>query len=449
MLFTDGMKWSNHIAIKDDKGNQISYQQLYEAAFNMEEYKGNRVLTLVYCDNSFENLVIVLELFFLGQPMILLPQNSDNTFRKDIVERFQPFYFWEKGELKKAGGGDNIFYEIHPELAVLLSTSGTIGKPRLTRISYYNIEEELRVGVEEFRICEGQKGIRILPIEHVAGLAFCLYHWNVGGCVVTTDVHVMSSKFDRLYDEEGIRNMIGIPFHYTILLKKGFWRDKGRITKLNRAVNVGAKLEESEQYALVSLLQERFVIGYGQTECTAVVIATAFNNPEEKPGTVGRPVSGVKASVDEKGELHIESSTVCMGYAFDYRDLRKGDENRGAIATGDLAFIDEDGYIFLKGRIQRFVKILGNRIGLDEIETLLRTKFPGHEFACTGENDELNVFFKRTDEYNLEDLCRKVLFKKADIPLTMIHCYSVEEFPRSGAGKILYSVLDAAHKLPG
>ena len=100
---------------------------------------------------------------------------------------------------------------------MLLSTSGSIGKPKLTRISYYNIEEELRIGTREFRICAGQKGMRILPVEHVFGLAFCLYHWHVGGCVVTTDVHVISSRFDHLYDEERIQNIAGIPFHYRIL----------------------------------------------------------------------------------------------------------------------------------------------------------------------------------------------------------------------------------------
>ena len=85
---------------------------------------------------------------------------------------------------------------------------------------------------------------------------------------------------------------------------------------------------------------------------------------------------------------------------------------------------------------------------MDEIETLLRRSFPEQEFACTGENDEVNVFFKKAEEYNLEDLCKKELFKKVDIPLSMIHCYCVEEFPRSGAGKVLYSALDTASRLP-
>lgn len=446
MLFTDKIKLSDHIAVKDDKGNQISYRQLYEAALAMDEYRGHRILTLVYCDNSFENLVMILKLFILEQPMILLSQDSDIMFRNDILERFQPFYIWEKGELTKAEGGGKVFYEIHPDLALLLSTSGTIGKPKLTRISYYNITEELRIGAGAFGICDRQKSMRILPIEHVFGLTFCLYHWNMDGCVVTTDAHVMSAEFDRLYDKEGIQNIAGLPLHYKILLKKGFWQDKGRISRLNCAVSGGAKLDESDQSGLVSLLQEKFVIGYGQTECTSAVAAAAFKNPKSKLGTVGRPASDVKASLNEEGELCIESPTVCMGYALDYRDLVRGDVNNRILATGDLAFIDEDGYIFLKGRAGRFVKILGNRIGLDELETLLRTNFLGHEFACTGENDELNVFFKRTDEYDLEDLCRKVLFQKADVPLSMIHCYPVEEFQRSSAGKILYSALDAVHK---
>lgn len=63
MLFTDEMKLSEHIAVKDDKGNRIFYRQIYEAALDMDEYKENRVLTLVYCDNSFENLSMVHQRF--------------------------------------------------------------------------------------------------------------------------------------------------------------------------------------------------------------------------------------------------------------------------------------------------------------------------------------------------------------------------------------------------
>lgn len=80
-----------------------------------------------------------------------------------------------------------------------------------------------------------------------------------------------------------------------------------------------------------------------------IVVTATFQNPEDKPSTVGRFVSDVKVSVDEKGELYIESPIVCMGYALDYRDFGKGDVNKGIMAIDNLAFIDEAGYFFLKG----------------------------------------------------------------------------------------------------
>ena len=71
------------------------------------------------------------------------------------------------------------------------------------------------------------------------------------------------------------------------------------------------------------------------------------------------------------GELVYQGENVTMGYAESYFDLQKGDENDGLLHTGDLGMRDEDGFYYITGRLNRFLKMYGNRINLDEIEDIL------------------------------------------------------------------------------
>lgn len=440
MLFQKNILKSGQIAIKDDYGNVLTYREAYNEAKQMRELFGKRSLISVLCSKSFVTASFLLKMFILNQPMILIAENADTEYLDRIQERFNPRYFWNGKELISYNFKSEEA-EIHKDLALLLATTGTTGNPKLARISYQNLREEIKTGIETFHIQSNQKGIQILPLEHVYGLAFCLYHWYCGACLVVTREQVISNQFAELFDREIINNFAGIPFHYRILKKINFWSKPERKANLNCALTCGAKLSKDEQYWYVSMLGRKFKLCYGQTEVTPTVVVGCFDNPESKLGTIGREAMNVKASVDNNNELWIQSPAVCMGYASDAKDLRKGDENRGIIATGDLAEIDADGYIFLKGRIRRFVKILGNRIGLDDIEELLRNNMSGQEFVCTGEDDELNVYYTEPAENIVQEKCSKVLYEKADIPLSMVRYYRIEEIPRNATGKVLYSKL--------
>lgn len=66
-----------------------------------------------------------------------------------------------------------------------------------------------------------------------------------------------------------------------------------------------------------------------------------------------------------------------------------GDENHGRLATVDLAYRDNDGFYYIAGRKKRFIKLLGNRISLDETEELLNQAFPETEFVCDGTDEQL------------------------------------------------------------
>ena len=101
----------------------------------------------------------------------------------------------------------------------------------------------------------------------------------------------------------------------------------------------------------------------------------------KKIGSVGIPITGGKIHLvsdkskrDKKGEIIYEGKNVSLGYAKNFKDLAKKDENKGILKTGDLAVKDSDGYLYIIGRKYRDVKLFGHRVSLDEVEQILSKK---------------------------------------------------------------------------
>ena len=138
------------------------------------------------------------------------------------------------------------------------------------------------------------------------------------------------------------------------------------------------------------------------------------------------------------GELVYHGRNVTFGYATELSDLAKGDENGGVLHTGDMAEMDEDGYLFITGRKKRFLKIYGNRVSLDECEEMIEKHF-SVECACTGVDDEMKVFVtgKIGESVVVDFIAGKTgLNPKA---FTVKH---VDAIPRSGSGKKAYGELE-------
>jgi len=142
---------------------------------------------------------------------------------------------------------------------------------------------------------------------------------------------------------------------------------------------------------------------------------------------------------DTAGELVFKGDNVTMGYAQDYNDLSKGDENKGILKTGDIAKRDDDGFYYIVGRRKRFLKLFGNRVNLDEVERLLITA--GYECACAGSDDNMIIFY--TSQHDHEDI-KHCIIENTDIGQAGFSLVHIPEFPRNDSGKILYSDLSCS-----
>ena len=144
-----------------------------------------------------------------------------------------------------------------------------------------------------------------------------------------------------------------------------------------------------------------------------------------------------KSKDDKKGEIIYEGKNVSMGYANNFKDLNKNDENQGILKTGDLAIKDNDDYLYITGRKSRDVKLFGHRISLDEIEQILFKK--GYNCLCCGFDNKVTIFYT-DNNYNNEIL--KHISRTTNIHLDCFKLKHIKEFPLNENGKASYEKLE-------
>jgi len=194
---------------------------------------------------------------------------------------------------------------------------------------------------------------------------------------------------------------------------------------------------------------KRFIVMYGASEATARMGYLPPERSLEKQGSMGIPIPGGRFELigadgevidepDQVGELVYYGKNVTLGYALTGEDLNKPDENHGRLVTGDMARRDADGFYYIVGRKKRFLKILGKRINLDDVERLLKKRFDTGDIACGGKDDELWIYVV---DPALEDEVVEYVFTEMDINRKLQKSGVIPAIPRNTSQKVLYSQL--------
>ncbi len=282
-----------------------------------------------------------------------------------------------------------------------------------------------------------------------------LTHLVKGGRIVVTSASIIQKQFWELAKKRQITNLNGTPFHYKCINKLRILNKSW--PNLNFLTQAGGKLEENLQLEIARNARNQgleFYIMYGQTEATSRI---AYLNPkkaEVKLGSVGQPVEGGAIELmDESGSLFttpyktgqiiFKSKQVCMGYATQPEDLILNNEFNDTLKTGDLGYRDEDGDLFITGRISRFVKMFGIRVGLEELESSLAEIFIGSEFSCVGTDDYLCTFYTGAiSESSGLDALSKISRQNK----TALMAIRLNSLPRLPSGKVSQSLLKQLHE---
>ena len=323
-------------------------------------------------------------------------------------------------------------HDLHPELALLLSTSGSTGAAKLVRLS----AENLAANAEQIRNALGVRpddcAALTLPLTYCYGLSVLTTHLSAGAAVMLTDASVVDECFWRAAATAGVTTFPGVPHTFELLERSGF-ADRA-LPSLRYITQAGGRMDPERVCRFAELGRRRgfdLVVMYGQSEATARMTTLPPDLVAEHPDTVGVPVPGGEVDLVD-GEVVFRGPNVMLGYARDPGDLGLG-RTVDELHTGDLGELTPDGLLRITGRRSRFVKVLGHRVDLDVLERRLR--HDGHEVRCTGRDGLLAVATPGPLSAPRREALRRAAIQRSGAPRDAVRVVAVEELPLLENGK--------------
>ncbi|MDP8232063.1 MAG: AMP-binding protein [Candidatus Zophobacter franzmannii] len=330
--------------------------------------------------------------------------------------------------------------------AVILFTSGSEKDPKAVQLSHKNIGHNLKGIPILFEIGSEDVFAGNLPYFHVFGLTVtCFLPLYLGGSIVT-----FANPLDYKQICDGIKKyqitmIVGTPTFFHGYLKKA---EPGTFDSCNIMMAGADKLPNHLRNEYMNKHGKVLLEGYGTTETSPVI---SVNNFEfNKPGSIGKPMPGTQLKIlhvdteaelkaNEVGKVLVKGDLVMKGYLGDYEQTKLHIRN-GWYDTGDMGMIDDDGFLWHKGRLKRFVKIGGEMVSLVQVEAALDELLPEGTICCVveipnpvkGADIVAALTDKEIDFKKIQQKLRKVLPAIA-IPKDF---FTVDELPLMGSGKV-------------
>lgn len=323
---------------------------------------------------------------------------------------------------------------LHPDLACVLSTSGTTGSRKVVRLSRANLIANAQAIVEALGLGPNHAAITMLPIAHAFGLSVITSHLASGGTIVVSGARLLEANFWRAVREEAVTCLYGVPFTYEVLRQLNL--DALIPSSVSLMTQAGGRLGVDHVRFFRDFMAARggsFRVMYGQTEATARIAVWPHSVAPEKLASAGRVISGGGVRIDPvSDEILYRGPNVMMGYAEGREDLARPHDVE-ELRTGDLGRLDADGFLFVTGRIKRIAKLAGHRVNLDEVEAL----FDGKRVAAIERDGHLTLFVERLAEGDRAALARQ-LTTALGLDASLVSIREIDHLPRTAAGKVDY-----------
>lgn len=458
MYFFEKGQWErDRIFLISDQEGKVTYGNLDDFSESMGKCLKGRTLAFVLCKNTPGCVMGYVSLLRNDVVPLLLEEKIEYHMLQELIRLYDPDYLYVPEIRRELAAGANQIWEsrqyclcerekqeptvLNENLALLLTTSGSTGSPKLVRQSYENIQSNAEAIAGYLELDDQERPITTLPMSYTYGLSILHSHMVCGAAILLTEHSLFQQEFWDFFRREGATSFGGVPFTYEMLVRLRFFQMN--LPSLKTMTQAGGKLSRDFQEAFADYAERtkrNFIIMYGQTEATARMSYLPKEYTKKKPGSIGIAIPGGKFRI-VKGELVYEGKNVTLGYARRKEDLAKGDERNGILYTGDLARVDEDGFYYIIGRKKRFIKILGKRISLDGAEQILKNRYPGILLACTGKDNYLNIFVEKKENI-VEEVLADDLSGELHVNPGVIHVIRIEKIPMGDSGKVLYSRLE-------
>jgi long-chain acyl-CoA synthetase len=386
------------------------------------------------------------------RPELLVTQPGSDVARLAERRRFRAPASGALPVWRQVDGSCGSAGTINPDLAMLIRTSGSLGHPKTVRLSYGNLRANAVAIAEALRIRPADRALASLPLDFSFGLSILNSHLAAGAATGLTCAASSSEELWWCADQMRATCVGAVPVTYQFL-RASRWEPRDH-PSLRRLLHAGGALDKTSLLHFARLMSRAggdLVTMYGQTEATARI---AYLPPElltEHLGSVGVAIPGGRMRIEradgaeaidgEVGEVVYEGPNVMMGYALARADLGAGDSQHGILRTGDLGSL-RGGFLYLAGRADRQVKVLGRRVDLEQVE--LHLADCGVTAAVTADTHErVLVVVEKSAERRAAVQCRAIA-ARLGFPPGLMTVIPTDVIPRTPHGKIDYMALSHA-----
>lgn len=460
MFLALDQKPKNRLAVIDDSGMSVTYGDICDFVPRFARVIPKRSFIFILAENKIGSLLGYTGALSSGIVPLVISAKTEKSLYEILRDMYSPAYLWVPDEMvSELGYSPTGFSEwgytlvktgfsspsLNEDLALLLPTSGSTGSPKLVRHSYRNIEANAFNVLRLFGLTEDERPMAALPMHYTMGLSVIASHLLAGATIILSGRSLLDKGFWQMMRERHVTSFTGVPYSFELLSKLRFFRMD--LPDLHTITQGGGKMTEELFKACADYAEQkgkRFIATYGQTECTARMAYLPAELAKTKTCSIGIAEPGGQLSIIDKdgnesfegeaeGEIVYRGENVTLGYATCVEDLQKGDENHGIMHTGDLARRDSDGCYFIVGRLKRFLKIFGLRIGLDEVERMIKSEFET-DCYCSGSDEMLSI---RITNASIADKVVTFVEEKTHLFHKNIEVKTVQSILRNEAGKVM------------
>ncbi|MGB2868460.1 MAG: AMP-binding protein [Bacteroidota bacterium] len=328
---------------------------------------------------------------------------------------------------------------------LILFTSGSEKDPKAVQLTHRNIESNVQSLGDCYHLSDKDSFLANLPYFHVFGQTANLWAPLYFGMTIVTYANPLDFKtICDIIREEKPTLVVGTPSFFWGYLHKS---SPGDFNSVRIMLGGADKCPDALRKAFMEKHGKVLLEAYGTTETSPAI---TVNTPDaNRPGSVGRPLPGVlvrlenyetgdPCKVGEIGKILTKGPNVMKGYFDDFEQTSLAIRH-GWYDTGDMGWMDEDGYLWHVGRLKRFMKVGGEMVSLIKVEDVMEKFLPEDVSCCVVEIPDAMKGAKIVAAVT-QQVDEKAIIKQMSAHLPNIalpkQFVVIEEFPKMGSGKI-------------
>src|SRR5688572_2575864 len=352
MLYELIQKNENLFFIDAQTGHAVSIKAMHQS-LHIDNTQG---LVFIYNDNLIGSVEVLLNFLNSRFTVVLLSAQLHPSFKQNLEALYTPYYIYDPGRTVVAEYNTVVAsasiqllkrqrpveYAIHPNIKMLLSTSGTTGSPKFVKLSDDNLVQNAWSILDYMPIQSDDIVPLNVPIVFVYGLSIFTTNCIAAGTIVCTNKDILQPAFWTDFAKYKCNTIGGVPYVYEMLHRIGFFRkDHPSLRYMTQTGGIINQAVRTEIVRYISTYNKQFFAQYGQTEAAGRMAWLPQEDLLEKAASIGKPIKNGRFEIDnETNELIYYGPNVFGGYANGPGDLSTWHETN-KLYTGDVARIDD------------------------------------------------------------------------------------------------------------